>query len=354
MFEVSFHYSWLPGQPISKSGEAQLFAMLEGIHQHGSLRAAVNRAGLSYRYAWGLIGKWEALFGQKLVVMERGRGTRLTPLGEKLLWAQQRVAARLAPQLQSLSAELERELAGVLDADAMRITMSASHDLALAALRDFLLKQKGPRLDLRFQGSADSLKAFAAKQTEMAGFHVSPLLAADLALFRLWLKPRKSVLIRFAARSQGLMVAAGNPRHINTLADLAHTHARFVNRQPGSGTRMAFDQLLAQAEIKSRHINGYDQEEYTHLAVAATVASGHAEAGLGIEAAARHFNLDFVPLFSEDYYFACRREFLDNPKGVALRESMRKTALKNALRKLPGYDLADIADVREIDSVLGA
>ena len=351
MFEVSFNYSWLPGQPVNKSGEAQLFAMLEGIHKDGSLRAAVNRAGLSYRYAWGLIGRWEALFGQKLVIMQRGRGTHLTPLGEKLLWAQQRVQARLAPQIQSLSAELERELAGVLDVDAMRITMSASHDLALAGLRDFLLKQKGPRLDIRFQGSADSLRAFGAKQTEMAGFHISPLLEADLDQFRQWLKPRTSVLIRFATRSQGLMVAPGNPKRINALADLAHTRARFVNRQPGSGTRMALDHLLTQADIDTRHINGYDQEEYTHLAVAATVASGHAEAGLGIEAAARHFNLDFVPLFSEDYYFACRREFLDNPKAVDLLELMRKTSLRNALRKLPGYDLAGIGETRDPEAV---
>lgn len=353
MFEVSFHYSWLPGQPVAKSGEALLFAMLEGVHEKGSLRAAVARAGLSYRYAWGLIGRWEKLFGQKLMVMERGRGTRLTPLGEKLLWAQQRVQARLAPQIESLSAELERELAGVLDADAPRITVAASHDLALAALRDHLIKRRGPRLDIRFMGSADSLRAFAARQVDLAGFHHSPALGADRTLLASWLKPRGCHLIRFATRQQGLIVAAGNPLRITKLADLVRGRTRFVNRQPGSGTRAAFDQLLTKAGLGPEDIKGYEQEEYTHLAVAATVASGHADAGLGIEAAARHFALDFIPLFEEDYFFACRRHFPDQPTGRLFLDQLRLPATRAALRKLPGYDLHDMGAVLELAAARG-
>lgn len=341
MFEVSFHYSWLPGQPTSKSGEAQLFAMLEGVHEAGSLRAAVSRAGLSYRYAWGLIGRWEKLFGQKLVVMERGRGTRLTPLGEKLLWAQKRVQARLTPQLQSLSAELERELAQVLDADGQRITMAASHDLALTAFKESLAKSGGPRLDIRFAGSEPSLAALVAGEVELAGFHVSPSMPDEVHACRERLG-RKHMLIRFVRRCQGLFVASGNPLGIRKLADVARPGGskkvvRFINRQRGSGTRLALDQLLARDGIKPSRIHGYDHEEYTHLAVAATIASGQADAGLGIASAAHQFGLDFIPLFDEDYYFACRAEQMESAAIRAALAHLGRLGWRNQLRKLEGY-----------------
>ena len=344
MFEVSFHYSWLPGQPVSKSGEAQLFAMLEGVHEDGSLRAAVNRAGLSYRYAWGLIGRWEKLFGQQLVIMERGRGTRLTPLGEKLLWAQKRVQARLTPQLQSLSAELERELAQVLDVDGHRLTMAASHDLALTSFKDSLAKAGGPRIDIRFAGSEPSLAALVAGEVELAGFHVSSSMPDEVRSCRERLG-KKHTLIRFVRRSQGLMVAAGNPLGIGKLADIAKIKARFINRQRGAGTRHALDQLLAQEGIKPSRINGYDHEEYTHLAVAATIASGQADAGLGIAAAAHQFGLDFIPLFDEDYYFACRTELLDTAGARALLGQLGKSGWRQQLRKLSGYVAQGMGEV---------
>lgn len=344
MFEVSFHYSWLPGQPVSKSGEAQLFAMLEGVHEEGSLRAAVNRAGLSYRYAWGLIGRWEKLFGQQLVIMERGRGTRLTPLGEKLLWAQKRVQARLTPQLQSLSAELERELAQVLNADGHRLTMAASHDLALTAFKESLAKAGGPRLDIRFAGSEPSLAALVAGEVELAGFHVSSSMPDEVRACRERLG-KKHMLIRFVRRSQGLIVAAGNPLHIRKLADIAKNKARFINRQRGAGTRQALDQLLAQQSIKPSRINGYDHEEYTHLAVAATIASGQADAGLGIEAAAHQFGLEFIPLFEEDYFFACRADQVESAVMRALLTHLGKTGWRHPLRKLTGYSTKDMGTV---------
>jgi putative molybdopterin biosynthesis protein len=350
MFNVRFHYTWLVENEGVKSGEMLLFGLLDGIHREGSLRAAAKHIGLSYRYAWGLLGRWGEQFGQPLAVLEQGRGAKLTPLGEKLLWAQQRVQARLAPQIESLSTELERELATVMDAGAARLEMSASHDLALSLFRDHLAKHQGPRLDIRFQGSADCLAALAANQIEIAGFHFSAQGGAELALFRQWLKPKTMALIRFVIRVQGLIVAKGNPKKLHALADLARTRARFVNRQPGSGTRLAFDRLLEEAGIESKRILGYEQEEFTHLAVAATVASGHADAGIGIEAAAHQYQLDFVPLFDEQYYFACRRDLLAQARMQALLEALRKPALRNAIRKLAGYGVDSLGEICDIDA----
>jgi putative molybdopterin biosynthesis protein len=346
MFHVSFHYAWLPGQVPAKSGEAQLFAMLEGINREGSLRAAVVKAGLSYRYAWGLIGRWEKLFGQKLVVMERGRGTRLTPLGEKLLWAQQRVAARLAPQFESLSSEIERELAQALDAGELRIALSASHDLALGTLRDYLAKHEGPRLDIQFHGSEACLERLVSGDAELAGFHHQ----GDLSPFAEVLKGRRLAVIRFVARTQGLIVAKDNPRRLGSLADVARSKSRFINRQRGSGTRIAIDRLLTDSNVAQQRIVGYEQEEFTHLAVAATVASGHADAGFGIHAAAHQFGLDFVPLMTEQYDLACEASLLPSEKMQRLIEGLRKPALRNAIRRLPGYGIESLGDVMELQT----
>ncbi|MBI3715307.1 MAG: helix-turn-helix transcriptional regulator [Betaproteobacteria bacterium] len=347
MFHVKFHYSWLPGQQQSKSGEMQLFGLLAGIHREGSLRAACQQVGLSYRYAWGLLGRWSEHFGQPLVMMEQGRGAYLTPLGKKLLWAQQRVQARLAPQIEALSAELERELASAIEPDTARLDIVASHDLALTAVRDHLARNGGPRLDVRFQGSAACLAALAAGQAEIAGFHVDPG-HAEAEAFQRFLNPKSMSLVRFVTRRQGLILAAGNPKKVRGVKDLVRTE--FINRQAGSGTRLAFDRLLSRANVGAGKIAGYQNEEFTHLAVAATIASGHAEAGMGIEAAARQYGLDFLPLFEETYFLACRTVLLESDKMQKFLAQLGKPAMRQALAKIPGYGVDALGTLVGIES----
>jgi putative molybdopterin biosynthesis protein len=145
-------------------------------------------------------------------------------------------------------------------------------------------------------------------------------------------------LIGFARRSQGLIVAKGNPLALRSIAGLASTRARFVNRAIGTGTRVLFDELLAQAKLDPRRIEGYASAEPSHSAVAQAVASGAADAGLGIEPAARARGLDFVPLLHEDYYLVCLKDALDEPPVQALRSFLRGRAWQDKLRTLPGYE----------------
>lgn len=348
MFRVKVNCSWFLDREIPQELDGPLFPLLQAIRDSGSLGKAAKQVGTSYRYAWGLVGKWQTLLGQPLVLKERGRGARLAPLGEKLLWAERRLRARLAPQLESFSAEMQRELSGVIFAAYPSVSVHASHDLALAGLRDLLAQRPGVQLDLEFRGSLDSLEAFGKGRCDLAGFHVAEYhgrgTLSHLA-FRRWLKPRTHRLIDFVTRQQGLVVASGNPKRIRGLADLAQPGVRFVNRQRGSGTRFQFDQLLWEAGLDKALIEGYQTEEFTHLAVAATIGSGHADAGYGIKAAAAKYGLDFIPLVNERYFFVCLNESLEQPTLQQLLDELKGAAFRSLVASLPGYDASRAGEV---------
>ena len=125
----------------------------------------------------------------------------------------------------------------------------------------------GPKLDVRFVGSLESVVALCKSQCEIAGFHLpeGSLGREVFPKYEPWLKPRVQRLIHFVRRAQGLIVAPGNPLGIGSLADVARTKARFINRQRGSGTHLALDKMLADSGIDKGDISGYYTEEFTHL-----------------------------------------------------------------------------------------
>ena len=156
------------------------------------------------------------------------------------------------------------------------------------------------------------------------------------------LDPGATRCCRFLTRVQGLILPRGNPRRVRSLADVAAKAPAIVNRQPGSGTRILLDRLLAHAAASSRRTSsGYTNEEFTHAAVAATIAAGKADAGFGIEAAAAQFGLAFVPVVSERYLFACRRRTSTLPRFAAFRALIADEATRDAVRHLAGYALDD-------------
>ena len=279
-----------------------LFDLLTAVHESGSIQHAAKALGASYRHTWGQLKRWEEVMGEPLVTWAQGQPARLTPFADRLLWAETRARTRLTPHIEALRAELERVLADALDGTQHVLTMFASHDLALPLLRDLASGPAGLHIDLRFAGSVDALRALAQGRCLVAGFHVPPLRGGS-ALFaqalKPLLKPGRHKLIGCLRRKQGLMVRPGNPLRLRGLPDLASlatlalpacagmaaSAARFVNRQPGSGTRLLMDHLLAEQAIAAAGICGYfDAPEDSHLAVAAAVASGAADVGPGIEA----------------------------------------------------------------------
>ena len=321
-----------------------LFELLKALREHGSIQHAARELGASYRHVWGQFKHWEEVMGQPLVTWAQGQPARLTPFAERLLWAETQARARLTPHIEALRAELERVLAEALDGDQQVLAVWASHDLALPMLREQAAQTQRLHVDLRFAGSMDALRALAEGRCVVAGFHVPPLKnAGNLFAQQLkpLLKPGRHKLIGGWKRTQGLMVAPGNPLALRGLADLAMPGVRFVSRQPGSGTRLLTEHLLQEQGLAPSRIPSFEgAAETSHVAVAAAIAGGQADAGVGIESAAASFGLGFVPLVEEDYYLVCLRDALEHPAVKALCELLQSGRWRAALSLLAGCEAA--------------
>jgi putative molybdopterin biosynthesis protein len=332
-----------------------LMDLLHAVRDHGSISAAAKALGFSYRHVWGELKRWEGELGKPLIVWEKGQPALLSEFGDKLLWAERQAQARLAPQVEALHADLERAFAVAFDDAAHVLALFASHDDALPLLREHAAASARLHLDVRFCGSVDAIAALNEGRCVMAGFHAPRLPGGGEFARRAYqplLKPGLHKLIGFAQRTQGLIVAAGNPLGLATLADIERRQARFVNRALGTGTRVLLDGLLARENLRAAGFPGYEHCETSHEAVAQAIASGAADAGLGIEAAARSRGLGFVPMVREDYYLVCLKSALEQAPVAALRELLRSPSWKEQLAALPGYEPAQCGEVLSLKAQL--
>ena len=339
MIRIDIRPVWRFRSDRDREFDFQLIAILGELDASGKLTQAAEKAGISYRHAWNLVSEWEAFFGAPLVAKERGRGTTLTRLGERLLWAGRRAQARLAPELDNLAAEFARSLNESLHDARAALAIQASHDFAVAGLRD-LAHDQGVELDLQYKGSFDSLAALRRGECELAGFHVPDGALGDLMRRRYaeCLPLEHYRLVSLVTRTQGLMVQPGNPKGIRAMSDLMRPDVRMVNRQRGSGTRALLEFFISAQGLDRARIQGYDSEEFTHGAVAALVAGQQADVALGVQAAAIPYRLDFVPVCRERYYLACHLGALDSPPMRRLVELLRGHAFASMVAALPGYD----------------
>jgi len=341
---------------------------LNEIRVTGKIGRAAERAGVSYRHAWNLIEKWSAFFEAPLVERKQGRGTSLTPFGGKLVWAGQRLEARLGPQLQNLAQELETEINQFLPHGPSIIRVHASHGFAVSKLRELLSREADLGVDLRYVSNQTSLVSLAHDGCELAGMHLpqGELRQRSIDASKGWLNPKVHRVISLVTREMGLMVKRGNPLSITSLERLLDPQVRFVNRDPDSGldpqvrfvnrdpdsgTRLLFDQFLAQHKLDGSCINGYEQVEFTHAAVAAYVASDMADVSFGVEAAARQFDLDFVQLVTEDYFFVCRKQLLELESIKRVLAIMRGEEFQTAISQLPGYRCQDAGVVKTVQEI---
>ena len=359
MHRVALTYT-LTGEQVPRAEHRRdlhhpLMALLTAVHETGSISGAARRLDLSYRHVWGELKRWETELGHALVTWIKGRPAVLAPFGAKLLWAERRAQARLAPQIEALRSELEQAFAIAFDDQAGVIPIYASFDDALPRLRDLARAAHQLHLDIQFTGSVDALAALNQGRCLMAGFHAlvnAPLRSPTARVYRPMLQTGKHKLISFARRTQGLIVATGNPQRIESLRDLTRPGVRFVNRRLGTGTRVVLDELLHAQRILPTNINGFDTTEPSHQAVAEAVASGRADVAFGTEAAALSKGLGFVPLAQEDYFLVALHSSLAHPHVTALLELLRSTKWQQTLGAIPGYTVHRSGEVLSLRKVL--
>ena len=229
------------------------------------------------------------------------------------------------------------------------ILCTGSHDLSLDVLNDFLCR-RDPAWPLASThvGSLGGIMALRDGMCHLAGSHLlDPEDGSyNASYLRRYLPDRDIRMLTLVHREQGFIVPRGNPRGIKTIHDLFQDGLTFINRQAGSGTRVLLDYELSRNSLDADGIPGYDQDEYTHMAVAVAVLSGKADTGLGIRSAANALGLDFVPLVEERYDLLIPGEYWDAPMIQAVREVIDTPLFRETVERMGGYSTRDTGTVQ--------
>ncbi len=358
--DIHLQYSFESRGQSGADVENPLFDLLTALQSQGSITHAAKAMGRSYRHVWGEVRRWETVLRMPLVTWEQGKRAQLTAFALRLMWAERQARSRLTPHLEALRAELRHVLAHAHDDAYAVVEMLASHDMQLPALQA-LVERHNVHLSLSFAGSAEALRHLNAGVCALAGFHMPRLTSASQTFanaLRPLLRPGDHKLIGSHQRTQGLIFSKAMAYKLGTPTSIEAVFApqslwRFVNRQPGSGTRLLTDHLCAEAGLDILALSHYDAAvEFTHVAVAASIAAGEADVGMGVEAAAATHGLGFMPLVEEDYYLVCLKDQLHSPAIQRIRDALKSPAWGRALNTLPGYHPHQPGDVLSLTRAL--
>ncbi|TET94133.1 MAG: molybdopterin biosynthesis protein [Desulfobacteraceae bacterium] len=231
------------------------------------------------------------------------------------------------------------------------IVIIGSHDITLDILSDEIRKNaSGVRIASGNVGSLGGLLALKKGTAHMAGSHLLDIQTGEynISYIHKYLKGFPVHVFNLVTREQGLIVQKGNPKGIRGIGDLTNDGIAFINRQPGSGTRILFDYKLKEMGMDPSRINGYENEEYTHMNVAVAVLNGMADVGMGIMAAARALNIDFIPVLKEQYDLVIPSSFVDDPKIQLLIDITRSKDFRDRVKGLGGYNPAKSGDLWKV------
>jgi len=222
-----------------------------------------------------------------------------------------------------------------------------SHDISLDFLADIMRRRHNTRLISTNVGSMGGIMSLMRGESHFAGVHLLDYETGDynISYLKKYLKDIPWILLNLVHREQGLIVEKGNPLNIHSINDLLQKEVRYINRQRGAGTRVLFDYLLDKNNINKDHINGYNREEFTHLAVAAAVKNDAADCGMGIYASAKALELDFIPISEERYDLCILPDVMDEKTIDILRQLIKSSEFKEKALDFGGYKLKNSGEI---------
>jgi molybdate transport repressor ModE-like protein len=300
--------------------------ILQRVAQGHTLTYAANDLNISYRTLWNELKEAEKKLNCKLLDRIRGHGSKVTANGQLLI--------NSLEKLNQLSTQMQ-ELADIISNQLTIHKKIAPTQFIFCCSSDPLIEQICPQfveVELQTMGSGNALTHLIEGKAQIAGFHISD--RQEMNGVGEHIKLHGLELMPLMQRVQGLIVGKGNPLRITTVRDLARPEVRFINRQKGAGTRLLLDRLLTKEGLKAKQIRGYDQEEFTHNAIATSILAGQTDAGIGLQYVAKKFNLDFIPLKIETFYLAMKSELIEHEKIIVLTKNIR-----NLSKKTPGYKI---------------
>jgi len=338
----------VPGYPVSAWAIAREF-IHPLLRQMQGLSPRAPRITIAARVARRVQSR---IGSEELLRVKVARvGGRLTaaplPRGASILSSVVRADGilRLASGVEGVEAgqAVDIELLRPLDEIESALLCIGSHDMLLDIFSDLLGRRlPGARLASAHVGSLGGLVALRRGECHLAGSHLMDEETGEYNLT--WIDRQLAgeavEVVHLAMRTQGLITAPGNPLRIEGLGDLVRDEILYINRQRGSGTRQLLDYRLRQASIDPSQVRGYHRELYTHLAVASAVASGAADAGLGVMAAARALRLSFIPVASEQYDLVIRSDAMELPSMKALLNLLTDPVFRARVDDLGGYDVS--------------
>ncbi len=285
------------GKSHSSTDLSSIAILLREVQRGKTIQSAAEALDVSYRTLWNQLKVAEKALGTSLLLSTKGHGSKLSPAAESFLNSVAEMERRFDRVSQDEVRRLSGELSSWMDPRPVRWVCCSSSDPLIEQVIDGFA-----HVDYQTMGSGQALERLLSGDADIAGFHLPD--QDSLLQVQAHLKSAGMMAYPVMRRTQGLMVATGNPLRIKKLADLARPEVRFINRQKGAGTRLLLDTLMEKEGIRSDRIRGYRHEEFTHTAVATAILAGTADAALGLKYIASQFRLGFVPLEEETFYLA--------------------------------------------------
>lgn len=332
-----------------------LMQLLAAVDKVGNLSAAAKLAQLSYRHAWGVIRNAEQVLAVPLIDTSRRQGSKLTDFARQFLHkyrlADQKTQAFLNEQQHILSASLQN----LYKKQQMMLRLYASHGFAVEGLMRQKPSHQDLYIELNYRTGMEALAALQKGECDVAGFEIpmGHYQAPTLAIYQQLLMQPELALVFLAQRNVGLFVQAGNPLGIHSMADLMRPEVRVVNRQRGSGSRYLMELMIAEKNLDADLILNYGATEFTHMAVAAHVASGMADVGFGIETAAQRCGIDFISLAKQRYFFAFHRDMVNSAIIQQFLQRLGSAEYHHYMQQLAGYEAEGIGTIFTLAEAFG-